>query len=171
MTLSFQRRDLQHPDANQFIGLANYGAALMDARVHGAMFNTILLVVLGIAIQFVFGLGLALVVSDELRGKRFFIPLLMLPVMMNYTLLQEPNGVLAVVLSIFPLSAPVSMLMRMTAVPVPFWQIAAGLVGLAGTAYLLVLLAGRFFRADTLLSGDSLNMARVVSEFRRGRAA
>jgi ABC-2 type transport system permease protein len=96
---------------------------------------------------------------------------LILPVMLNFTLLQEPNGALAVVLSIFPLSAPVSMLMRMTAVPVPFWQIAAGLVGLAGTAYLLVLLAGRFFRADTLLSGDSLNMARVVSEFRRGRAA
>lgn len=82
LTLSFQRRDLQHPDENQFIGLANYAAALVDDRVHGAMFNTILLVVLGITIQFALGLGLALVVSDELRGKRFFIPLLMLPVMM-----------------------------------------------------------------------------------------
>jgi multiple sugar transport system permease protein len=37
---------------------------------------------MGIAIQFVLGLGLALVVVDELRGKRFIIPLLMLPVMM-----------------------------------------------------------------------------------------
>ena len=33
-------------------------------------------------VQFVLGLGLALVVVDELRGKRFIIPLLMLPVMM-----------------------------------------------------------------------------------------
>ena len=46
------------------------------------MINTLLLVVVGIAIQFVLGLGLALVVVDELRGKRFIIPLLMLPVMM-----------------------------------------------------------------------------------------
>ena len=46
------------------------------------MTNTILLVVVGIAVQFVLGLGLALVLVDELRGKRFIIPLLMLPVMM-----------------------------------------------------------------------------------------
>jgi multiple sugar transport system permease protein len=83
LTLSFQRRDLQHPNDDRFVGLANYAAALADPRVHGAMFNTILLVVLGIALQLLIGLALALIVIDELRGKRFFIPLLMLPVMMT----------------------------------------------------------------------------------------
>ncbi|MCA9863549.1 MAG: sugar ABC transporter permease [Thermomicrobiales bacterium] len=83
LSLSFQRRDLQHPNDDQFLGLANYAAGLLDSRVHTAMFNTILLVVVGIALQFLFGLGLALVVVDELRGRRFFIPLLMLPVMMT----------------------------------------------------------------------------------------
>jgi multiple sugar transport system permease protein len=82
LVLSFQRRDLQHPNEDQFVGLGNYSAALVDARVLSAMTNTLLLVVVGIAIQFVLGLGLALVVVDELRGKRFIIPLLMLPVMM-----------------------------------------------------------------------------------------
>ena len=83
LSLSFQRRDLQHPNDDQFLGLANYAAGLVDPRVHTAMFNTILLVVLGITLQFLIGLGLALVVVDELRGRRFFIPLLMLPVMMT----------------------------------------------------------------------------------------
>ena len=82
LVLSFQRRDLQHPNEDQFVGLANYAAALVDPRVLSAMTNTLLLVVVGIAIQFVLGLGLALVVVDELRGKRIIIPLLMLPVMM-----------------------------------------------------------------------------------------
>jgi multiple sugar transport system permease protein len=82
LVLSFQRRDLQHPNEDQFVGLANYAAALVDPRVLSAMTNTLLLVVVGIAIQFVLGLGLALVVVDELRGKRLIIPLLMLPVMM-----------------------------------------------------------------------------------------
>jgi multiple sugar transport system permease protein len=82
LVLSFQRRDLQHPNEDQFVGLANYAAALVDPRVLSAMTNTLLLVIVGIAIQFVLGLGLALVVVDELRGKRFIIPLLMLPVMM-----------------------------------------------------------------------------------------
>jgi multiple sugar transport system permease protein len=80
--LSFQRRDLQHPNDDQFVGLGNYAAALADERVLGSMFNTIVLVVGGVTMQFVLGLGLALVVIDELRGKRFIIPLLMLPVMM-----------------------------------------------------------------------------------------
>ena len=83
LSLSFQRRDLQHPNDDMFVGLANYAAGLADPRVHTAMFNTILLVVLGITLQFLIGLGLALVVVDELRGRRFFIPLLMLPVMMT----------------------------------------------------------------------------------------
>jgi multiple sugar transport system permease protein len=82
LVLSFQRRDLQHPNEDQWVGLGNYAAALVDPRVLSAMTNTLLLVIVGIAIQFVFGLGLALVVVDELRGKRFIIPLLMLPVMM-----------------------------------------------------------------------------------------
>ena len=68
LVLSFQRRDLQHPNEDQFVGLGNYAAALVDARVLSAMTNTLLLVVVGIAIQFVLGLGLALVVVDELRG-------------------------------------------------------------------------------------------------------
>ena len=83
LTLSFQRRDLQHPNEDRFVGLANYAAALVDPRVHGAMINTLLLVVGGILLQLIIGLALALIVIDELRGKRFFIPLLMLPVMMT----------------------------------------------------------------------------------------
>ncbi|MBW3633500.1 MAG: sugar ABC transporter permease [Chloroflexi bacterium] len=82
LALSFQRRDLQHPNEDQFLGLGNYATALADARFWDSMFNTVLLVVGGVTLQFILGLGLALVVVDELRGKRFIIPLLMLPVMM-----------------------------------------------------------------------------------------
>lgn len=96
---------------------------------------------------------------------------LIVPIMLNFVLIQEPNGTLSVVLSLFPASAPVAMLMRMTAVTVPFWQIAVSLAGLALLAYLLVVLAGRFFRADTLLSGESMRLGRFVQEFRRARTA
>jgi len=82
LALSFQRRDLQHPNADQFVGLANYSTALADPRVWASMLNTLALVVGGVALEFLLGLGLALVLVNELRGKRFFIPILMLPVMM-----------------------------------------------------------------------------------------
>ena len=63
-------------------GAGNYAAALMDSRVLGSMFNTILAGGRGHHGAVRAGLGLALVVINELRGKRFIIPLLMLPVMM-----------------------------------------------------------------------------------------
>ncbi|MDP9366159.1 MAG: sugar ABC transporter permease, partial [Chloroflexota bacterium] len=81
LALSFRRWDLQVP-GRPWIGLDNYAAALGDDRVWAALRNTLLLSVGGVALQFVLGLGLALVLIDELRGKRFVIPLLMLPTMM-----------------------------------------------------------------------------------------
>jgi multiple sugar transport system permease protein len=81
LTISFRRWDLQTP-AHPFLGLDNYAQALTDARIWGALQNTLIVVGAGVALQFVLGLGLALVMVDELRGKRFVLPLLMLPVMM-----------------------------------------------------------------------------------------
>ena len=83
LALSVQRMDLQRPGPVQFVGLANYQTALLDGRVWASMANTVLLVTVGIGIQLLLGLALALVVVDELRGKRLIIPLLMLPVMMT----------------------------------------------------------------------------------------
>ncbi|MBA2520111.1 MAG: sugar ABC transporter permease [Chloroflexia bacterium] len=81
LTISFRRWDLQVPEQS-FVGLANYGQALMDDRLWAALGNTLLIMVVGVGLEFVLGLGLALVLIDELRGKRFIIPLLMLPVLM-----------------------------------------------------------------------------------------
>lgn len=81
LLLSFRRWDLQVP-GQPFVGLANYGTALADGRVWASLQNTLLITVVGVGLEFVFGLGLALVLVDELRGKRLIIPLLMLPVMM-----------------------------------------------------------------------------------------
>ena len=81
LTLSFRRWDLQRPE-HPFIGFANYAEAFADSRVWGALRNTMLIMGIGVTLEFVLGLGLALLLVDELRGKRFIIPLLMLPVMM-----------------------------------------------------------------------------------------
>jgi multiple sugar transport system permease protein len=82
LMVSFQRRDLMHKNLDEWVGFANYTKALQDDRVWAALQNTLLLAVGGIAIEFLLGLGLALVLVDELRGKRFILPVLMLPVMM-----------------------------------------------------------------------------------------
>jgi hypothetical protein len=48
------------------------------------------------------------------------------------------------------------------ATDVPAWQPGVGLLALAATAYLFVLLSARFFRADTLLSHASVDWLRPL---------
>jgi len=92
---------------------------------------------------------------------------LLIPLWLNNVFSQSPNGGTATFLSLFPLTAPTSMVTRLVAGGVPNWQPAVGLLGLAATTYLFVLLSARFFRADTLLSSASLHWRRIVQEFRK----
>jgi ABC-2 type transport system permease protein len=82
---------------------------------------------------------------------------------------ESPNGPVATFLSLFPLTS-ISMMTRITATTVPLWQILASLGGLALTTYLMVLLSARFFRADTLLSSDSISLKRVINAFKQPSA-
>jgi len=113
----------------------------------------------------------ALAPNTRETGQFTFLAMLplMLPLWLNSVFIEAPNGLLATIVSLFPLTAPTSMLPRLAAGGVPLWQPLVGLAALAATTYLFVLLAARFFRADTLLSSASMNWARVVEEFKRGR--
>lgn len=92
---------------------------------------------------------------------------LMLPLFMNVAFTEAPDGPLATILSLFPLTAPTAMITRLSTGVVPPWQAAAGLVGLAITTYILVVLSARFFRAETLLSSAGIGWRRIAQELRR----
>ena len=92
---------------------------------------------------------------------------LMIPLWLSNVFVQSPNDGAAVFLSLFPLTAPTSMITRLVSGSVPAWQPAVGLVGLVLTTYLFVLLSARFFRADTLLSSASLQWRQIFSKLRK----
>ncbi|MEA2598168.1 MAG: multiple sugar transport system permease protein [Thermomicrobiales bacterium] len=81
LRLAFYNWNLQPPQKS-FHGLQNFRDALSDDRVWGALQNTLLIVLVGIALEFVIGLGLALLLVDAVRLRRFVLPIFMLPVMM-----------------------------------------------------------------------------------------
>lgn len=104
------------------------------------------------------------------EGSKFtflvMIPLFV-PLILNSALIEAPNGPLSVFLSLFPLTSPVAMLARLAATSVPIAQLLLGLALLAITTYALVVLASRFFRADTLLSFNALNLRTVLHVLKR----
>lgn len=89
---------------------------------------------------------------------------LIIPLLVASTLIEEPHGTLAVVLSLFPLTSPVAMVTRLAATSVPLWQTVLGLVLLAASAYGMVLVAARFFRVENLLSSGAFSWRKLVAE-------
>lgn len=66
---------------------------------------------------------------------------------------ETPNAPIPTAMSIFPLTAPISMMMRLNIVAVPAEQVILSLGLLGATALGSIWLAGRLFRVQTLLSG------------------
>jgi ABC-2 type transport system permease protein len=67
---------------------------------------------------------------------------------------EEPNGTLAVVLSLIPFTSSLSMAMRLSVTDVPIGELLLSLglllLGVMGAIWL----AGRLFRVHTLLAGN-----------------
>jgi ABC-2 type transport system permease protein len=103
--------------------------------------------------------------APDVEGSRAWIFVISLPMMVPIyfasLIVSAPNGPVAVVLSLFPFSAPVAMLMRLTSTGVPTWQLGASLVLLLLGGFLTVWLMARLFRVQTLLSGESLSLSRM----------
>jgi ABC-2 type transport system permease protein len=101
---------------------------------------------------------------EDSRAWIFVVSLPMtIPIYLWTVIAGAPNGPLAVALSLIPLSAPVAMLMRMTSTTVPAWQIGASLVLLLLAGLGVIRLMARLFRAQTLLSGETISVRRILS--------
>ena len=77
--VSFQNIDSRTP-VGTFVGLKNYTDVLRDARFWNALGNTALIMVVCVAIDLVLGFVLAQTLVGHLPGKRFIVPILILPV-------------------------------------------------------------------------------------------
>ncbi len=106
----------------------------------------------------------------EAREGQQVSTLITLPVVAPYMLLSvillNPSGPIALILTFFPLSAALTLLMRMAFSSVPGWQIAlsTGLLVLSAAGSLW--LAGRIFRAGMLRYGKRMGWKDVIDSLR-----
>lgn len=86
--------------------------------------------------------------------------IVMMPIIIAYifmaTSFSNPTGPFAVFLSLFPLTSSVAMIGRMAATAVPLWQAVLAAVLQFVTAYFIIRLTARLFRAQHLLTGQPL---------------
>lgn len=88
---------------------------------------------------------------------------MMIPLFVISGLIEHPNGALATALSLFPLTSPTTMMLRLAAADVPLWQVVLSAALLAAAALLIIRMTAGLFRAQTLLSGQPFKVKRFFA--------
>ena len=88
--------------------------------------------------------------------------LLTLPMMSISQLLSNPDGNLATGLSLFPLTAPLILPVRLATTTVPAWQIAVSVLGTLAFTFGSVWMASRIFRIGILSQGRAPRLGELI---------
>ena len=97
-TVAFQKFNPAQMGANEFIGLDNFARLLTDQKFHNALKNTLVFTASAVTLEFLLGLGFALLVDKYLQRLTFIKTILLIPMMLppiavalNWRLLLQPR--------------------------------------------------------------------------------
>jgi ABC-2 type transport system permease protein len=90
------------------------------------------------------------------------------PLMFSQFIITNPNAVLAIALSIFPLTSPIAMIMRLSITDVPQYELIISILVLAISAYFIVEMSIRIFRASLLMYGKKPTIKEMIKYVRQG---
>jgi ABC-2 type transport system permease protein len=109
--------------------------------------------------------GIGILSGNVHRNSQLITPLMMIvaiPVMLEFMLIDAPNGALARTLSYIPLTAPLTMVYRLALTNVPVIDIVISLTLIIGCAYLTVRGAAKIFRVAALMYGKRITGPEVI---------
>ena len=106
--------------------------------------------------------------SRQISG--LFTLVLVLPIFFITNFITDPNGGVAVFFSLFPLTAPVAMILRLGMTAVPLEQILLSLLILSVTALAAAWVGGRVFGWSLLMYGKRPGVRAILGAIRHGDA-
>lgn len=90
------------------------------------------------------------------------------PFMFSQFIITNPNEIFAKALSIFPLTSPITMIMRLSITEVPLYEIIISIIVLVVSAYFIVEMSVRIFRASLLMYGKKPTIKELIKYVRQG---
>ncbi|HZU23649.1 MAG TPA: ABC transporter permease [Terriglobales bacterium] len=153
-----------------------YGVPILAAQAGGS-FSIPLRAYIGLPVFFLFGFliyaamyaALAAAVNTDQEAQQmqmiFLVPLMMTMALM-YQIMRAPNAPLSVFLSIFPLTSPVLMYLRIVVSQPPAWQVAASIGVLLATFYGIVVVCARIYRVGILMYGKRPTLPEIMKWLR-----
>jgi len=101
--------------------------------------------------------------ESEVQQMSIAIVLPMLVAMLSFGYIESsPNAAYSVFLSIFPLTSPLAMFLRMLAQTPPLWQIAVSVAVLLLTIYGTLWVAARIYRVGILMYGKRPTLPELL---------
>jgi len=91
----------------------------------------------------------------------FTLPAIM-PLWFNYFIIGSPEGAVSRTLTFFPLTSPVTAMMRLATHAISAWEIMLSLVILVGSIVLTMWLAAKIFRVFLLMYGKRLALREII---------
>lgn len=138
-----------------------YFAELLKIPWGVLIFSFIIYFILGYLIYSSIYAAIGASVDNETDTQQFMLPVI-LPLMLAiyvgaFSVFENPHGPIAVAFSLFPLTSPIVMLMRLSfgigPEGVHWWQFILSIVLLAGTFLFIVWLAAKIYRVGILMYG------------------
>lgn len=87
---------------------------------------------------------------------------MIVPLFLISYIVQYPESALSVAASMFPLSSPLIMFVRIAMHAVPWWQVAISVLLLLGTIYGTIVLCARVYRIGILMYGKKPTLAEIL---------
>ncbi len=87
---------------------------------------------------------------------------LVLPIVMISPIIMSPHAPVIVAMSLFPLTAPVVMFLRIVVGGVPVWQILASIALILATTAGVIVLSAKIFRVGLLMTGKRFRLGEVL---------
>lgn len=114
--------------------------------------------------------GVGVIANSEQESRQFssIISLIwVIPFFFTVQFIEDPNGIVPIILTLFPFTAPISVLMRLGFAAVPAWQIIVSLLILTVTTIFLAWASARVFRWGMLRYGKRLGLREIIRAVRR----
>lgn len=113
--------------------------------------------------------GIGSAVEQQQDAQSLTLPVMM-PIIVSIVFLQAvieaPNSMLSVVLSLIPFTAPIPMVVRVAMIDVPIWQLALSLTLLAGTFVGAIWVSSRIYRVGILSYGKKPSLKEIIKWMR-----
>jgi len=109
--------------------------------------------------------AVAAMVNTEAEARQAQTPVVMLlviPTVLMIGILNNPDGSMALTLSLVPFTSPIAMPVRWAAAPVPLTEVAGSIAILFATVVVITWIAGRIYRVGILAYGKKPGLKELV---------